>query len=138
MSSFHDQDPNRDPLYQEPIEVGTGLPSPEFEIGTDAEAVRRYRQSYANFRNSVRAVADAIKAGWPHQSTEAAEALYLLLGDAPPADTPLAVLQEILDSGEIADHHYHIRENEGEGWDGPRMLRWNALMERAEKFKRPK
>jgi hypothetical protein len=44
---------------------------------------------------------------------------------------PIRVLHELFESGDLEDHFYHIRESEGEGWEGPRMLRWGRACEQA-------
>lgn len=37
---------------------------------------------------------------------------------------PIRVLHELFEVGDLEDHYYAIREREGQGWDGPLMLRW--------------
>jgi len=42
---------------------------------------------------------------------------------------PIQVLRDLFDAGHLADHHYDIRESEGKGWDGPRMVKWGIACE---------
>lgn len=43
----------------------------------------------------------------------------------------LRVLHDLFESGDLDDHFYDIREREGLGWEGPRMLQWGKACEEA-------
>ena len=43
----------------------------------------------------------------------------------------LRVLHELFEVGDLDDHFYAIREREGEGWDGPLMIRWGEATAKA-------
>ena len=44
---------------------------------------------------------------------------------------PIQVLRDLFEAGSLEDHFYAIRESEGEGWNGPRMLKWGKACEAA-------
>ena len=44
---------------------------------------------------------------------------------------PIQVLHDLFEAGDLEDHFYAIRENEGKGWEGPRMLRWGEACQKA-------
>jgi len=44
---------------------------------------------------------------------------------------PIQVLRDLFEAGSLEDHFYAIRESEGQGWEGPRMLRWGKACEAA-------
>jgi len=47
---------------------------------------------------------------------------------------PIQVLRDLFEAGNLVDHHYHIRESEGEGWDGPRITKWGEACAAARKL----
>jgi hypothetical protein len=47
---------------------------------------------------------------------------------------PVQVLRDLFEAGNLDDHFYHIRETEGKGWDGPRMIRWGLACEAAQRL----
>ncbi len=49
---------------------------------------------------------------------------------------PIQVLHELFEAGHLEDHYYHIRDSEGLGWEGPRMLRWGKACADARKLLR--
>ncbi|MGD0038835.1 MAG: hypothetical protein ABSE84_00240 [Isosphaeraceae bacterium] len=55
--------------------------------------------------------------------SEAAIVLNAMPTTVPNPD-PIRVLHELFEVGDLEDHFYAIREREGQGWDGPLMLRW--------------
>ncbi len=44
---------------------------------------------------------------------------------------PIQVLRDLFEAGNLEDHFYAVREQEGEGWEGPRMLRWGRACQQA-------
>lgn len=50
---------------------------------------------------------------------------------------PLQVLRDLIDAGQLGDHFYAIRESEGQGWEGPRMVKWGAACADARKLLGP-
>lgn len=44
---------------------------------------------------------------------------------------PIQVLHDLFEAGHLGDHFYTVRENEGEGWEGPRMKRWDTACKQA-------
>jgi hypothetical protein len=49
---------------------------------------------------------------------------------------PIQVLRDLFEAGGLEDHFYAIREREGLGWDGPRMMKWGKACEAARKLMR--
>ena len=47
---------------------------------------------------------------------------------------PVQVLRDLFEAGGLEDHFYAVREHEGLGWEGPRMLKWGAACEAARKL----
>ena len=59
---------------------------------------------------------------------------------APPTEAlpdPIQVLRDLFEAGDLEDHFYAIREREGQGWEGPRMVKWGAACEAARKLMNP-
>jgi hypothetical protein len=46
-------------------------------------------------------------------------------------DAAIQVLRDLFEAGDLDDHFYAIREREGRGWEGPRMVKWGNAVERA-------
>lgn len=44
------------------------------------------------------------------------------------------ILKALIDEFAIEDYVYEVRECEAKGWDGPRVTRFNYLLEEAEKL----
>lgn len=47
---------------------------------------------------------------------------------------PIQVLRNLFEAGSLEDHFYAIRESEGQGWEGPRMVKWGKACEAARKL----
>ncbi len=47
---------------------------------------------------------------------------------------PVLVLRDMIEAGHLEDHFYAIRESEGQGWEGPRMVKWSKACEAARKL----
>ncbi len=47
---------------------------------------------------------------------------------------PIQVLHDLFEAGHLEDHFYAVRESEGQGWEGPRMVRWGKACEAARKL----
>jgi len=47
---------------------------------------------------------------------------------------PIQVLRDLFEAGGLEDHFYAVRESEGEGWEGPRMVKWGNACEAAKKL----
>ena len=47
---------------------------------------------------------------------------------------PIRVLHDLFEAGDLEDHFYAIREREGQGWEGPRMVKWGKACEAARKL----
>jgi hypothetical protein len=47
---------------------------------------------------------------------------------------PIQTLRDLFDAGGLDDHFYRIRDSEGQGWEGPRMLKWGKACENAHKL----
>jgi hypothetical protein len=47
---------------------------------------------------------------------------------------PIRILRELFETGHLEDHFYAIRENEGQGWEGPQIVRWGKAVEAAKKL----
>jgi len=44
---------------------------------------------------------------------------------------PIQVLHDLFEAGDLEDHFYAIREAEGKGWEGPRMVKWGEACQKA-------
>jgi len=44
---------------------------------------------------------------------------------------PIQVLHDLFEAGHLDGHHYDIRESEGKGWYGPRMVKWGEACAQA-------
>ncbi|MEN6406197.1 MAG: hypothetical protein ABFC77_06985 [Thermoguttaceae bacterium] len=44
---------------------------------------------------------------------------------------PIQVLRDLFDAGGLDDHFYDVREREGEGWEGRKMLKWGKATKQA-------
>ena len=47
---------------------------------------------------------------------------------------PIRVLHDLFEAGDLEDHFYAIREREGQGWEGPRMVKWGKACGAARKL----
>ncbi len=47
---------------------------------------------------------------------------------------PIQVLRDLFEAGGLEDHFYAIREREGHGWEGPRMVKWGRACEAAKEL----
>jgi hypothetical protein len=47
---------------------------------------------------------------------------------------PIQVLRDLFEAGGLEDHFYDIREREGQGWEGPRMVKWGKACEAARRL----
>ncbi len=47
---------------------------------------------------------------------------------------PIQVLKDLFEAGDLENHFYDIREREGQGWNGPRMVKWGKVCEAARKL----
>ena len=47
---------------------------------------------------------------------------------------PIQVLHDLFEAGDLEDHFYAIREREGQGWEGPCMVKWGKACEAARKL----
>jgi len=47
---------------------------------------------------------------------------------------PIQVLRDLFEAGGLEDHFYDIREREGQGWEGPRMVKWGRACEAAKEL----
>lgn len=45
---------------------------------------------------------------------------------------PIQVLRDLFESGNPADYVYQVREQEGQGWEGPKVRRWMKACEDAQ------
>lgn len=47
---------------------------------------------------------------------------------------PIQVFRDLFEAGNLEDHFYAVREREGQGWEGPRMVKWGKACEAARKL----
>ncbi len=58
--------------------------------------------------------------------------VFVDLGQQSPGDAAIDVLKALFDVCDLGDMIYDIREREGEGWDGPLVVKWGDAVTRAE------
>jgi hypothetical protein len=56
--------------------------------------------------------------------------------DTEAAKEAVQVLHDLFEAGDLDDHFYSIRESEGLGWEGPRMLKWGKACADARRLMR--
>ena len=57
--------------------------------------------------------------------------VHFTTGPPDTAPNPIRVLHDLFEAGGLEDHFYAVRDREGKGWEGPRMLQWGKACEEA-------
>jgi len=76
-------------------------------------------------------------AGWSMAQGELEGAIATLQAILPRAallNNAVRVLHELFEAGDLEDHFYHIKKSEGQGYEGPRMLRWGKACHEAKQL----